>query len=124
MDGRKRINSRSGAQPYSDTPDPEASPPKAVSLRYELDALRDAVQAARMLADATRHRTAGDAHDQARAPDACSAVLALVGTRLQLLDLVISGEASPRLLLAHHNETGPDTEADILLGVNGEEVKP
>ncbi len=123
MDEQKRTNSRCRRQPLSYTPDPEVSPPKAVSLRYELATLEEAVLAARMLADTARHRMAGDAHDQARAPDACSAVLALVGARLQLLDLVIGGEVSPRLVLAHHNETPLDTEEDILLPVNGE-VEP
>ncbi len=117
MDEQKRTNSRCRRQPLSYTPDPEASPPRAVSLRYELATLQEAVLAARMLADATRHRMAGDAHDQARASDGCSAVLELVGARMQLVDLVIQGEVSPRLLLAHHNETPPDTEEDILLPI-------
>jgi hypothetical protein len=92
---------------------------KRLSLRFELDEMRVAVEAARILSDLARHRSASDAHDQETVPHAVSAVLALIECRMHLVLRAISGDLDSKLLLAHHNETraAPEEVAgeDILL---------
>jgi hypothetical protein len=114
MDNRNTTSTRCPAQHSS-------TPRKCVSLRFEIDTLRDAVQAGRILTDLARHDAATDANDDRVALDATSAILALIEARMLLVVRVISGDVAPALIVAHHNETWtlPEevTREDILVPV-------
>jgi len=94
---------------------------RAISLRFELGVLSNAVLAARMLVDVARYHYAGDEHDQRRATDAAAAVLELVAARARLLDRTLSRTQDPALLAEHFNEVSGSAadlraiEADDLL---------
>ncbi|MGH8431154.1 MAG: hypothetical protein ACREUF_12205 [Solimonas sp.] len=95
------------------------TPRHVVSLGAELSELRHAVEAARMIVDILRHQAADDEYDLFHAPDAASAVLALIECRLLLVCRVVAGHSNVELLLAHHNQRAPtaqDDEPDIVLG--------
>ncbi|MDH5676005.1 MAG: hypothetical protein OEZ06_28035 [Myxococcales bacterium] len=103
---------------------------RAVSISGELSEIRAAVQGARMLADLLRFHAAQDEDDELHIPQACSAVLALAETRLQLVVRALTGHAEPAVLLADHNRVENSSDVpegeDLLLPIEppGRRRKP
>jgi hypothetical protein len=72
-------------------------------LSWEIETLEYAIEAARMLCDASHYGQFGTAHDASAAPRAASAVLSLAEQRLRLVRGTLRGEVAPDLLAAQHN---------------------
>ena len=116
----------------SPTPPPRRKPePRpAISLRLELNVVRSAAEAARILCDAVRDSQAATAHDDRVAPACASAVLVLVEERLRFLDGILAEEANQHLFHAPHNqariswirEVGLRTD-DIMIALDGDAVR-
>ena len=90
----------------------------SVSLGNELDAVREAVRAARMLADLVRHGEPPDEECERLAPHACSAVLALVECRLRLVVQTITGQAPASGLVTAHNRVSAPVGQDVLIPID------
>ena len=77
--------------------------PKTISLSWELNCLRDAIEAARILAEELHTDHFINTHAERMAPLGIEAVLSLVELRLDDLMRVLRGELDPIHLFAHHN---------------------
>jgi hypothetical protein len=94
-----------------------------VSLGSEVDEIRDAVEAARLVASVAREDAFPDSHSRLASIAAMSAVhgaLSLVSARLRLLSDVVRGGAEPALLRAAHNHLplGASGSEDLILEAN------
>ena len=76
---------------------------RSISLVWELEELEQAVDAARVLCDASSQDQYATEHDARVAPRVTSAVLTLVGQRLRLIRRVIHGHAPIEALAGGHN---------------------
>lgn len=76
---------------------------RRISLAWELEELEQALEAARMLCDASSQEQHGTEHDARIAPRVTSAVLTLIGQRLQLLIRAVHGNVAGEVLAGGHN---------------------
>jgi hypothetical protein len=76
---------------------------RSLSLVWELEELEQAVDAARVLCDASSQDQYATEHDARIAPRVTSAVLTLVGQRLGLICRVIRGYVPIEALAGGHN---------------------
>ncbi len=76
---------------------------RRISLAWELEELEQALEAARMLCDASSQEQYGTEHDARIAPRVTSAVLTLIGQRLQLLIRAVHGHVAGEVLAGGHN---------------------
>lgn len=90
-------------------------PIKRISLSYEIDGLRAAISAARILVDehATNHLSSP--HDERIVPEAASAVLSLVDSRAKDLCRVLRQEKDPAALWCHVNAVDSADGDDLVL---------
>lgn len=89
--------------PEANEPDDDFdSGPKVVSLNSELSTVRMAVRGAQLLADAEAYGFM-DEEGEMDSPLCISALLAIVGARIELVQGVIRQEVNPGLLWGPHN---------------------
>lgn len=102
--------------------------PTAVSLGCELEVLRSAIQGAQILVDVARHGDAADEEIETIAPQACSAMLTLVGARMKLVMDTIASREEVRLLVERHNAVRTSMygiqQDDILLPIATQKTSP
>ena len=93
--------------------------PTAVSLSSELSVLNLAVQGAKILVDTARNGDAPTPEVAIVAPQACSAVLALISCRMNMVVGAITDNAQASRVVADHNQVATQlsgvTDGDILL---------
>ena len=85
--------------------------PRKVSVLWELDEVRAAIDAARLLADQLRHEGFPDDDAAKLAPRAIAAVLNLASARLTQLGAVLRGDLGASWIRAAHNAVERDAVA-------------
>jgi hypothetical protein len=87
----------------------------SVSLRAELEVVREAIDGARLLADMVRHLHVENDHDKHAAQHAQAAILTLACRRLLLVDEVLSGDVDVTRLVAPHNAVVGNSDDDMVI---------
>ena len=77
---------------------------KRMSLSWELGELKSAIEAARILIEELDSEQLANKHSEKVAPQAATAVLTLVGGRLEDLCRVLAGELDPSQMFGQHND--------------------
>jgi hypothetical protein len=85
------------------------------SLGFELAEVGNAIAGVRMLIDMIDETRARDEYDEFMAPQAASAILTMIHTRLLDVGRVLRGEINPSQIWTPTNSTMPGTDDDPLV---------
>jgi len=99
-------------------------PVKRISLAAEVDELRAAISAARILVDEHATLHIGSPHDERLVPAAVSAVLTLVDMRAKDVCRVLRREKDPAAIWSHTNAVQTNVPDDLVLVGWAEAVPP